>query len=77
MRIMEQILQALGSVLVIARRLAMSKSLFTLTVVLCVLLLLIGNGETAEGGETENAKENLTFSGRVANSSGDPVAGAR
>lgn len=76
MQIMDQIRHASRSAKVIARSLAARKSLFSLTAALCVLLLLIGNGETAEGGGTENAKDNLTFSGRVANSSGDPVTGA-
>lgn len=76
MQLMEQIRHAPGSAKVIARSVAVRKSLFMLTAALCVLLLLIGNGETAEDGGTEDAKENLTFSGRVANSSGDPVVGA-
>lgn len=76
MQIMEQIRHAPGSAKVIARSVAVRKSLFVLTASPCVLLLLIGNGETAEGEGTESAKDNLTFSGRVANSSGDPVVGA-
>lgn len=54
----------------------MHKTLFALTAALCVLLFLIGNPDTAGGGGRGNTKENFTFSGRVANSSGDPVAGA-
>ena len=76
MQIMEQIRHAPGSAKVIARSVAVRKSLFSLTAGFCVLLLLIGNGETAEGGGTENATENLAFSGRVVNGSGDPVVGA-
>ena len=76
MQIMEHICHTSGWAMVIARSLAVRKSLFSLTAALCVLLLLIGDGETAEGGGTENATENLAFSGRVVNSSGDPVTGA-
>ena len=76
MRIMEQIRHAPRSAMAAARSVAVRKSLFMLTAALCVLLLLIGDGETAEDGGTENATENLTFSGRVVNGSGDPVVGA-
>ena len=76
MQIMEQIRHAPGSAKVIARSVAVRKSLFSLTAGFCVLLLLIGDGDTAEGGGTENVTENLAFSGRVANNNGDPVAGA-
>ncbi len=76
MQIMEQIRHAPGSAKVIARSVAVRKSLFVLTASLCVLLLLIGNGETAEGEGTENATENLAFSGRVINNNGDPVGDA-
>ena len=76
MQIMEHICHTSGWAMVIARSLAVRNSLFSLTAALGVLLLLIGDGETAKGGGAENAKENLTFSGRVANNNGDPVAGA-
>lgn len=76
MQVMEQIRHAPGWAMVIARSLAVRKSLFLLTAGFCVLLLLNGDGETAEGGGTENATENLAFSGRVVNNNGDPVVGA-
>lgn len=76
MQIVEQIRHTSGLAIVIAKSLAVRKSLFSLTVGLCVLLLLTEGGDTAMGGRTENATENLTFSGRVANNNGDPVVGA-
>lgn len=76
MQIVEQICHTSGSAMVIAKNLAVRKSLFSLTAGLCVLLLLTEGGDTAVDGRTENATESLTFSGRVANNNGDPVVGA-
>ncbi len=77
MRIMEQIRNTLGSAMAAARSLAVRKSRFLLAAGLCVLLLSIGDSETAEGGDTENATEKLTYSGRVVNSGGEVVEGAQ
>lgn len=76
MRIMEQIRHTAGPAMAAARSSAVRKSLFSLTAALCVLLSLIGGGETAEGGGTENATENLAFSGRIVNNNGEPAVDA-
>ncbi len=76
MQRVEQIRHTSGLAMVIAKSLAVRKSLFSLSAGLCFLLLLTEGGETAMDGRTENATESLTFSGRVDNNNGDPVVGA-